>query len=235
MFDTFKLALGASALAFALPATAAQTVLTFDRGETACTTTAGGPTGVACTADRQFIGANYGSSAGLTVSYDAMENNGSNVSLRHTSGYFFTSNDGQAYALFPGDELSRITLTPTAGYEVSFVSFAWDKLTATTSADFFFELRDANNSLLFSADNSVLSYTWNSAYSSGPLTFLFGNGGRGAVAVDNIAFDVRQIATGAVPEPATWAMLILGFGVVGGSLRRRSVLQRQTKARLTFA
>lgn len=27
--------------------------------------------------------------------------------------------------------------------------------------------------------------------------------------------------TGAVPEPATWAMLILGFGVVGGALRRR--------------
>ena len=27
--------------------------------------------------------------------------------------------------------------------------------------------------------------------------------------------------TGAVPEPATWAMMILGFGVVGGALRRR--------------
>lgn len=29
----------------------------------------------------------------------------------------------------------------------------------------------------------------------------------------------------AVPEPATWAMLILGFGAVGGALRRRSALQ----------
>ena len=28
-----------------------------------------------------------------------------------------------------------------------------------------------------------------------------------------------------VPEPSTWAMLILGFGVVGGSLRRRSKTQ----------
>ena len=29
---------------------------------------------------------------------------------------------------------------------------------------------------------------------------------------------------GAVPEPATWAMMILGFGGVGALLRRRSIL-----------
>ncbi|WP_240047647.1 PEPxxWA-CTERM sorting domain-containing protein [Sphingomonas panacisoli] len=29
-------------------------------------------------------------------------------------------------------------------------------------------------------------------------------------------------ATGAVPEPATWAMMLVGFGAVGGALRRRS-------------
>jgi Domain of unknown function (DUF4394)/PEP-CTERM motif len=29
-------------------------------------------------------------------------------------------------------------------------------------------------------------------------------------------------ATGAVPEPATWGMMILGFGIVGGTLRRRN-------------
>lgn len=34
----------------------------------------------------------------------------------------------------------------------------------------------------------------------------------------------------AVPEPATWAMLILGFGAVGGTLRRR-----QQAARVSFA
>ncbi len=30
--------------------------------------------------------------------------------------------------------------------------------------------------------------------------------------------------TGAVPEPATWAMLILGFGMVGGAMRRRRTM-----------
>ncbi len=32
-----------------------------------------------------------------------------------------------------------------------------------------------------------------------------------------------------VPEPGTWAMMILGFGFVGGALRRRS------KSQLSFA
>jgi hypothetical protein len=36
--------------------------------------------------------------------------------------------------------------------------------------------------------------------------------------------DVRQIrldqVTGAVPEPGTWAMMLIGFGVVGAGMRR---------------
>ncbi|MDX2209878.1 MAG: PEPxxWA-CTERM sorting domain-containing protein [Sphingopyxis sp.] len=38
--------------------------------------------------------------------------------------------------------------------------------------------------------------------------------------------------TGAVPEPATWAMMIMGFGLIGGALR--SAKGRQT-ARVRFA
>jgi hypothetical protein len=30
----------------------------------------------------------------------------------------------------------------------------------------------------------------------------------------------------AVPEPATWAMMIIGFGVAGGALRRRPAAAR---------
>lgn len=37
-------------------------------------------------------------------------------------------------------------------------------------------------------------------------------------------------AAGAVPEPATWGLMLLGFGVMGGALRRR-----QTTARIRFA
>jgi len=41
---------------------------------------------------------------------------------------------------------------------------------------------------------------------------------------DSIAGTLRG---GAVPEPATWAMMILGFGVMGGALRRRRTLLTQ--------
>ena len=32
-------------------------------------------------------------------------------------------------------------------------------------------------------------------------------------------------APGAVPEPATWAMMIIGFGAIGGALRRRQAVR----------
>ncbi|MFQ3665378.1 MAG: DUF4394 domain-containing protein [Sphingomonadaceae bacterium] len=42
---------------------------------------------------------------------------------------------------------------------------------------------------------------------------------------------LRSIATGGViPEPATWAMLIAGFGLVGGAMRRRRLALETTHA-----
>lgn len=38
---------------------------------------------------------------------------------------------------------------------------------------------------------------------------------------DTIAFDVMGYDLAAVPEPSTWAMMILGFGFVGAAYRRR--------------
>ena len=39
-------------------------------------------------------------------------------------------------------------------------------------------------------------------------------------------FRYRAIGAPAVPEPATWAMMIAGFGLVGGAMRRRSTKVR---------
>ncbi|NJC34910.1 hypothetical protein GGR88_002424 [Sphingomonas jejuensis] len=35
------------------------------------------------------------------------------------------------------------------------------------------------------------------------------------------SFEIDDLAVSAVPEPATWAMMIGGFGLVGGAMRRR--------------
>ena len=42
---------------------------------------------------------------------------------------------------------------------------------------------------------------------------------------------ISNPAAAAVPEPATWAMMLAGFGMVGVGLRRRSAV----KTRLTYA
>lgn len=44
------------------------------------------------------------------------------------------------------------------------------------------------------------------------------------LAVDNFRLSATLAQAGAVPEPGTWALLILGFGAVGATLRRRQAL-----------
>ena len=39
----------------------------------------------------------------------------------------------------------------------------------------------------------------------------------------NYAFKITDSQPGAVPEPATWAMLIAGFGLIGAAMRRRRI------------
>ncbi|RYE61473.1 MAG: PEP-CTERM sorting domain-containing protein, partial [Oxalobacteraceae bacterium] len=58
-------------------------------------------------------------------------------------------------------------------------------------------------------------------------TFSFtSSGGELRFAADGISDSfggyVENISLAAVPEPATWALCILGFGAIGGTMRRRS-------------
>ncbi|MBP6878112.1 MAG: PEPxxWA-CTERM sorting domain-containing protein [Phenylobacterium sp.] len=65
----------------------------------------------------------------------------------------------------------------------------------------------------------------NSSYRDG-LILRWGPDGYD-VGLDNVRFDVRP-ASSAVPEPGTWAMMILGTGCVGAALRRRRALRPLT-------
>jgi len=44
------------------------------------------------------------------------------------------------------------------------------------------------------------------------------------IAASGIDFTVQVPSISAVPEPATWALMILGFGLVGAAMRRRRTL-----------
>ncbi len=61
--------------------------------------------------------------------------------------------------------------------------------------------------------NRTYQFTANSTTTT--LSFASGDTNAYGPAIDNVAI------AGGVPEPATWAMLILGFGVIGGAMRRR--------------
>ncbi len=50
-----------------------------------------------------------------------------------------------------------------------------------------------------------------------PGTYIY-TFGQGATAD---TFTVEIAAAGAVPEPSTWAMMLVGFGAIGASIRRR--------------
>lgn len=56
-----------------------------------------------------------------------------------------------------------------------------------------------------------------------------GLGGGGGFQLDNV---VLNDAVAAVPEPATWALMLLGFGFVGGAMRSG---KRGTKVAVTYA
>lgn len=73
-----------------------------------------------------------------------------------------------------------------------------------------------------------------------PTVFNFGDGGAFSVSLSNVEFATPgsanvsatfRLISNAVPEPSTWAMLILGFGMVGGALRSR----RQTRQTLSYS
>lgn len=57
----------------------------------------------------------------------------------------------------------------------------------------------------------------------GTIEYTVGRGGEEFY--QSTALVKRVKATSAVPEPATWAMMILGFGLVGYAMRRKTVLR----------
>lgn len=97
---------------------------------------------------------------------------------------------------------------------------------------------DAANNLIasnsaFGADVGVGNFFDLSVSANGIARFALyqpaANGGDG-VLFDNLRFETAVAS--AVPEPEAWAMLLLGFGIIGGAMRVR---RRRQKVSLSYA
>lgn len=135
---------------------------------------------------------------------------------RHTTSFYLTANAA-----------SPATITAAQGYRT--VSFLWGSMDAyntltlldrTGAAIASYTGLDvwppANGNQGAAATNRRVTFTTDGATS--PIFGLRFASTQPAFEVDNIAF--ANVA--AVPEPATWGMMIAGFGLMGGVLRRRS-------------
>lgn len=73
-----------------------------------------------------------------------------------------------------------------------------------------------NSNLFLTSANSIYEYSFGGALLN-TMTFP-------VTSIAYTAIDVKSVG-GVVPEPATWAMLIAGFGMVGSAMRRRRSAQ----------
>jgi hypothetical protein len=134
------------------------------------------------------------------------------------------------------DPSNHLAVYPTSGSDVGFASGEFRNVVLTVSGSTVAAYIDGGES--FSTTNNVLTI------GGDDLVFFADNvfsGGQGEWSSGSIAalrvydgvLSAEEIATlngdpfvdpevPAVPEPASWAMMIAGFGLVGGAMRRRS-------------
>jgi PEP-CTERM motif len=79
------------------------------------------------------------------------------------------------------------------------------------------------------------------ATAAGTSVNLFFQGSAGSYRINTVNpftssfVDASSSALGGVPEPTTWAMLILGFGLIGAGMRRRVAVRAKLSPSRAFA
>ncbi|PZU06109.1 PEPxxWA-CTERM sorting domain-containing protein [Sphingomonas sp.] len=206
----------------AAPAPAVVTTLTFSGN--IC-----GAAGNEACGNYSQIGANYGDSATVDVQYRSIAtSSGATYEpfLKYWSQYgdlpgiVWGGNSMTGYA-------SEINILPAAGYEVSLIGFDFATY-LNRSATVPFAITALDGTSIYSGTQGTSSPTHaslalNSDYFAQGIRLTWGPDGYD-VGLDNIAFDVREASAAPVPEPATWAMMVGGFGLIGSALRRRKAV-----------
>lgn len=134
--------------------------------------------------------------------------------------------DGDRYLAVQGG-----SFTVNLGTGQSFFSFVFGSLDSYNQL----RLNFANGTSLLLAGTQIIGAPGTGPFNSGVngrVSYDTGSGPQITSAVfssSQSAFEIDNIAA-AVPEPATWAMMIFGFGLVGSTLRNR-----KSRTKVSFA
>ncbi|MBL8554606.1 MAG: PEP-CTERM sorting domain-containing protein [Phenylobacterium sp.] len=207
---------GAALMAAALPA-AASTTITFDERTSASGVDTGDfeSAGFLFThAFNQGVGFRSWGTEGEFAPNNADPDGATlfdNVGGRYANA--FAAIGGGAFALFSID-LADIYNGQAGGLPLTTIFTATKAGGGTVTQSFTFDQTPGLKTFAFNTDfQNVVSVSWGGDLNSNG-TSPYG------VQLDNIV--VGEAVTGGVPEPATWALMILGFGAAGAALRRRS-------------
>lgn len=135
------------------------------------------------------------------------------------SGTFGANNISCGDAVAPCSFTRALTFTTPTGFNLSSLDISSVATSAATDINF--------TSVLFNGTNfsTVLSGTQefrnllNQSLVTGGLNTISVNGTSGGNA--SFSGNLSFASVAAVPEPGTWALMLIGFGAVGFSMRRR--------------
>ena len=128
------------------------------------------------------------------------------------SGMWYDWGSGDSLMYGPGGTATFYFTRPVTAFSIDLATFLSDAGTVTVAGNgFSTTIKTANN-----PTRTFFGLTSDVGLSSFTLT---ANGGAWGLA-DN--FTIASVApVAAVPEPATWAMMLVGFGLIGAAARRR--------------
>jgi hypothetical protein len=193
----------AAAIAAATPATAATTVPSFSEG--------GAPLLPGETVIATF---NSGDNGGATGTYSILTGD-SGAGAEPGTG-----DQGDSYLSVLGGGVANFTFGPVSylaldyGSADTYNSFLLTLLDGTTEL---FTGQDIINSGIANGDQSAPRTNGRLAFTNAlnPIVGLQLTSAQNSLEIDNVS------VIAAVPEPGTWALMLLGFGAVGFSMRRK--------------
>lgn len=138
------------------------------------------------------------------------------------TGTFVAFNAGDSV---PGGSISQSFALAAGTYDLSFLFGAFGGSGGSQSLSYL--LTDTSGTLLSGTINAGAtidlatlfgSNSFNFYTAGGPVTLTFTDASSSTSSIDGF---LDSVAISAVPETGTWAMMLLGFGMLGGTLRRR--------------